>query len=122
MSRYWRFFVSNGRGGQTCGRLGVTGHDVPLFASLARRLELSQASGVEVWEVEPDSPADHAGIEEDDILLALAGQPTPDLDALNRQLAQTAEGMPVTVLVLRGESKLGRWLVPYPSPDAAHPG
>jgi S1-C subfamily serine protease len=116
MTKFWRFFISNGRGPMTCEPLGIQGHDVPLFESLARRYSLNQTSGVEIWRVEPASPAAKAGIREGDLLVGLAGRPTPDMDALHRLFP---EGEPVEALLLRGDSRLERCVVPDPRPGAA---
>jgi S1-C subfamily serine protease len=103
MSRFWRYFVSNGRGGQDCERLGVHGHGVPLFGSVARRLGLPQENGVEVWGVRPGSPADRAGLRPDDIILAVADQPTAGIRRLDRLLRPFPTGMRLTMAVLRDE-------------------
>jgi S1-C subfamily serine protease len=59
------------------GYLGLHARTVPLPEPLARRFGLTQAGAVEVLAVEADSPADQAGILEDDLLVSLATSRLP---------------------------------------------
>lgn len=108
MSRFWHHFISNGRGGRTCVRLGIRGHEVPLFRSVIRRHGLTQHTGVEVWRIDRGSPAEKAGILDDDILVRLAGQPVSSMEQLGKLVRQLRGEVPVDVL--RGEVRLERWL------------
>ncbi len=108
MSRFWHHFVSNGRGGRACGRLGIRGHEVPLWGTAIRRHGLTQQTGVEVWQIDHGSPAEKAGILDDDILLRLAGQPVTEMEQLAK-LVRQLRGM-VPIELLRGEVYLERWI------------
>jgi S1-C subfamily serine protease len=100
------------------GYLGIHGRGVPIPRALARRFEIVQATGVEVLSVEPDGPAEQAGILEDDIIVSLGEQPTSSIDDLHKLLMQLPVGVPSPVVMLRGERQLERWVVPndYPEP------
>jgi len=53
-----------------------------------------------VREVESDSPAANAGIAQGDLIVAVAGTPTPDVDELHTALA--AATFPFEVSLVRG--------------------
>jgi S1-C subfamily serine protease len=116
MTRFWRYFASNGKGSRRCSRLGIRGYSVPLLRSLASQLHLTQAAGVEVWRVVPNSPADEAGIQVGDILVTLADEPVPNLARLRKILRHMPVGFPVEIVLLRDEGRVQCWAVP----DAAH--
>jgi S1-C subfamily serine protease len=112
MSRFWHHFVSNGRGARSCGRLGVHGYAAPILRSRARQFQLQQVSGVEIWRVEPGSPAARAGILEGDILVMLAEEPTVNMNRLRKMLRRLPLGFPAEVAWLRGESQMRGWVIP----------
>jgi S1-C subfamily serine protease len=100
------------------GYLGLHARSVPLPEALARRFGLAQRSGVEVQAVEPDGPAEQAGILEEDVIVSLGEQPTGSVDDLLKLLTQLPVGIPAAVVFLRGERRLERLVVPtdYPNP------
>ncbi len=103
------------------GYLGLHGHNVPLARQLARSFELVQESAVEVVAVEPGGPADQAGLETDDLIIALGEQDVTSVDDLHRLLAQLPVGVPSSLVLLRGSRRLQRFVLPeeYPHWDAA---
>ena len=103
------------------GYLGMHGRSVPLARSLARLFNLTQESAVEVVAVEPDGPADQAGIEADDLIVSLGDQPVTSVDDLHRLLTQLPVGIPNSVILLRGQRRLQRFALPeeYPHWDPA---
>lgn len=109
MSKFWHHFISNGRGSRACASLGIQGHEVPLFPTVARRHGLTQSSGVEVWRIDPGSRAEKAGILDDDILLRLAEQPIATMEQLGKLVRQLRGEVPVELL--RGEIRLERWII-----------
>jgi S1-C subfamily serine protease len=103
------------------GYLGLHGHSVPIPALSARRFELVQKSAVEVVAVEPGGPADQAGVEADDLIVALADSDVTSVDDLHRLLTQLPVGVPSSIVILRGERRLQRFVLPeeYPHWDPA---
>ncbi len=101
------------------GYLGIHARNVPIPQGMVRLHNLGQTSGVEVLAVEPDSPADQAGILEEDVLLTLGDQPTTSVDDLHKLLTQLPVDVPANVAVLRGERRLERMVLPteYPVPN-----
>jgi S1-C subfamily serine protease len=99
------------------GYLGIHGRGVPIPRALARRYELLQEQGVEILSVEPDGPADQAGVLEEDIVVSLAEKPTASVDDLHKLLMQLPVGVPAPIVMLRGERRLERWVVPDDYPD-----
>src|SRR5262245_38278878 len=100
------------------GYLGLHGRNVPLPRGPARHFELTQATGVEVVAVESGGPAEQAGLMEGDVLISLAEKPTTSVDDLHKLLTQLPVGVPAPVVLLRGERRLERWVIPneYPNP------
>src|SRR6058998_3383332 len=94
------------------GRIGVAGQNVPLLRLAVRAHALESKTGVLVTGVEPNSPADRAGVKEGDIIVGLAGQPVSGIDDLHRLLATDRIGVQTTVGVLRNADKLELAIVP----------
>ena len=103
------------------GYLGLHGHNVPLPAPTARHFNLAQTSAVEVVATEPDGPADQAGIEADDLIVTLADQDVTSVDDLHRLLTQLPVGIPSLIIVVRGQRRFQRFVLPeeYPHWDPA---
>ncbi len=100
------------------GYLGLHARNVPLPPVLVRRYNLTGTGGVEILSVEEGAPADQAGLQEEDVLVALDDQPTANVDDLHKLLTKLPVGVPATVTLLRGERRLERMVVPteYPNP------
>ena len=64
------------------------------------------AKGMVISTVTPDSPAAKAGLKQEDVIVAINGQPVDSLDALRLIVAQTSPGTKVKVKYLR-EGKTG---------------
>ncbi len=103
------------------GYLGLHGHNVPLAPSVNRLHGLNQSAAVEVVAVEPRGPADQAGIEADDLIVSLGDQPVTSVDDLHKLLTQLPVGVPSSVVLLRGQRRLQRFVLPeeYPHWDPA---
>src|SRR5439155_12811636 len=101
------------------GYLGIHVRSVPIPPTLGRRLELTQTQAVEILAVEENGPADQAGLTEEDLILSLGEQPTSSVDDLHKMLMQLPVGIPTPVILLRGERRLERWVVPDDYPERA---
>jgi S1-C subfamily serine protease len=100
------------------GFLGIQARVVPIPVAIRRQFELEQQQGVEVTGVEPDGPADEAGITEGDVLLALGERPATSVDDLHKLLTELPVGIPAGVVILRDGRRLERMIIPtdYPIP------
>ena len=68
---------------------------------LAQSLNVADARGALVSGVEPGGPADHAGIKQGDVIVALDGQRVTDANAVRNQIAGTRPASMVSIDVLR---------------------
>lgn len=88
----------------TRGWLGVVIQQIT--PEIAEQLELDDAKGALVSQVEPDGPADEAGIERYDVIRRFNGRDIDEMSDLPRVVASTGVGKTVDVIVTRdGKSK-----------------
>ncbi len=99
------------------GYLGLHGHTIPLARPLARLYDVAQKSCVEVVAVEPGGPADQAGIQADDLIVSLSDQPITSVDDLHKQLTQQSVGVPASIILLREQRRLQRFVLPEEYPQ-----
>ncbi|MBL8672491.1 MAG: trypsin-like peptidase domain-containing protein [Alphaproteobacteria bacterium] len=92
--------------------LGIAGQQSALPRRLARHHGLDQDSGVLVLELEPDGPAQRAGIEPGDMVVGLDGAPLTGIDDVLRRLTGDHAGRAVDVVVLRRAERLVLRIVP----------
>jgi len=102
------------------GYLGLHGRTAPLPRSLARQFDLLEDNAVEVIAVEHGGPADHAGLQEEDLVISLGDHPVTTVDDLHRVLTRLPVGVPAPIVLLRDGRRLERFVVPeeYPRFDA----
>ncbi len=98
------------------GYLGLHGHNIPLARPLARLYTLQQEACVEVVAVEEDGPADQAGIVPDDLIVSLGDRPVQSVDDLHKLLTELPVGVPASVILLRGQRRLQRFVLPEEYP------
>ena len=84
------------------GYLGVGLQSVRLPESLRQTLQRQEKTGAIVLEVEPESPAQRAGIVIGDILVTLAGKPVTRLEDVHGQLSGEAIGKGLPLRLVRG--------------------
>lgn len=72
----------------------------------ARALNLREEYGVEVTKIEPDSPADKAGLKEGDVVLEYNGQRVEGIEQFVRLVRETPAGRNVKMTLHRGGSSL----------------
>ncbi len=101
------------------GYLGLHGRDVPIARHLARQYGLTHETAVEVVALEPDGPANQAGIALEDTIIMLGEKPIESIDSLQGRLAEIPVGIPSEIVLLREGRRLERFVVPgeYPSLD-----
>lgn len=81
-------------------RLGIAVAPPHVARRLRRSVGLPERDGLLVRGVDEGSPAEVAGIAEGDLLVAAAGRPIPDVDALHEVIGEV--GLPLEVVVLHG--------------------
>ncbi|MFO1519660.1 MAG: trypsin-like peptidase domain-containing protein [bacterium] len=95
--------------------LGIAGQNVPIHRRVVRYYDLKQHNGILVISVEPESPAQKAGLREGDILIALDREPIESIDALYRRLTEVRIGKTSAFEILRGTEKLSLEIFPEES-------
>jgi S1-C subfamily serine protease len=104
------------------GFIGVAGQNVPLPRRVTRFHNLPFQSGILVVSVEKGSPAQRAGLEEGDVIIALENQPTPGIDELHRLLTEKQVGRLIPVTLLRRFEKRTLTIVPEESGSQQNSG
>lgn len=84
------------------GYLGIRMQLVALPSNLRQALSLAQERGLLVVQVEPNSPAEQAGLFLGDTLLSLNNRAIEDVDQLRHELRHLGAGQTINVGVLRG--------------------
>lgn len=84
------------------GYLGLGMQPVSLPESLKSTLNLSSLGGVIVVNVEPNGPADKAGVLIGDVLIAVDGTPVSDTSDIQAKLGLQSVGQTLNVKIIRG--------------------
>jgi S1-C subfamily serine protease len=82
-------------------RLKIAGQTIALDRRVQRALERTASGAVMISEVLPDGPAERAGLERGDLLLALDGECITGVDRLHRLLTAERAGREVEIRLLR---------------------
>jgi S1-C subfamily serine protease len=98
--------------------LGFAGANVPLGRRTVRHHELATDRAVRVESLEPGGPAERAGIESGDLIVAYGGAPVGGIDDLHRLLTADRIGSTATVSVLRRARRLE---LPIAAAERPHP-
>jgi S1-C subfamily serine protease len=103
--------------------IGVGGQSVPMHRRVVRFYNLPVEHGVLVMGVEKGSPAETAGLQDGDVIVAYGERPVASVDDLHRILTEEQVGKSAEVTVIRQTEKLVRTIVPVSasaiSPDNA---
>ena len=83
-------------------RLGVAVAPSYVARRLRRAVGLPDTDGVLVRSVQADSPAERAGLEQGDLIVAAAGRPVDGVDALYESLDEAESGRTLQLKVVRG--------------------
>jgi len=89
---------------------------VPIHTRLIRFYQLETKSGVLVNELEPNSPAARAGLEDGDVIVGFDGKPISNVDDLHRLLTDEAVGRESKLTVLRRYERFDFNIRPEESP------
>jgi len=81
--------------------LGISAMIRQVTGSQQSRLRLDKPMVVQIIGVEPEGPADRAGISEGDIIVSLAGQRISTIDEIHQLLTRRPPGTPVRTTILR---------------------
>jgi len=84
------------------GYLGLGLQPIAIPDALAKELKLTGPGGVITLSVEPNGPAERAGLMIGDILVALNGKPIQDTDDVQSVLEPGFVGKPVKATLVRG--------------------
>ena len=84
------------------GYLGVGTQQAPISSALAAKAGVTQTSGLLVVTIEPNSPADKAGLLIGDLIIGVAGQPVTDVESLRGSLTPDKLDQAVQIKLLRG--------------------
>jgi serine protease Do len=90
--------------------IGIAGGPRPLPPRAQARFGVD--GGVEIVEVVPESPAEHAGLRPEDLIVELDGHRIADANALQRLMVAEVIGRSVPVSVIRGSRVLEVEVVP----------
>ncbi len=86
--------------------IGVAGQDIPLHRQIIRYHHLDQEGGILVVSIEPNSPAQKAGLREGDVILSYESHNVEGIDQLHRLLTVEEVGKRAILSVLRGTEKI----------------
>lgn len=92
--------------------IGVAGQNVPLHRRIVRFHQLEKESGVMITGLEEGSPAQRAGLREEDIVVGFADQPVGSIDDLHRLLTHERVGVSTAIRVLRNYDLESLWITP----------
>jgi S1-C subfamily serine protease len=92
--------------------IGVAGMTAPLARKVVRFHRLTRESGLMVASVEPQSPAERAGLAPRDIIFGFEGTPVGSIDDLQRLLTEERIEKPCELEVLRGVERIRLQITP----------
>ena len=107
------WLVKNGRIRRSY--IGVAGQNVKLHTRIVRYYNLPMQQGLLVVGVEPESPAQRAGLREGDIIVEFNGRQLNGVDTLHKELTEDRIGSPTDLMIIRNTEKLRFLIVPVES-------
>src|SRR6184192_1821690 len=100
------------------GFIGVAGQNVPIHRRIVRFYGLPLETAVLVVSVEKNSPAEHAGLREGDLIIAFNDQPVGTVHHLHKVLVGERIGVSAKLTVVRHTEKLELSILPAESRSA----
>lgn len=94
------------------GHLGIAGQDAAIYEPLARRLKLTQRTGVRVQELVPGSPAEAAGVRSGDMIIWFNHDTVTSMHDLHRLLIGEEIERRSRLTVLRDGRLEHLWVTP----------
>jgi S1-C subfamily serine protease len=94
------------------GYLGITGEPWSIHRRVTRFYHLQHDSGVRVAKLDPNGPAQQAGLKPEDVVIALADHSIKNPEELQHFLTDWPVGIPAEVQVLRGTELVKRIIIP----------
>ena len=95
--------------------IGLGGQNVALPRRVVRFHGLPASGGVLVISLEPQSPAEKAGLRQGDVIVAFAGQAITEIDDLHKLLTEARIGVKSGLTILRGAEKMKLQIIPQES-------
>jgi len=92
--------------------IGVGGQNVKLHRRVIRYHNIPVETGLLVASVEPNSPAERAGLQVGDVIVEFAGQPVATIDALHKLLTESRIGTKTPMTAVRHTEKLALEITP----------
>ena len=92
--------------------LGVAGMNAPLPLRMVRFYRLAKSTAVMISSVEPGSPAEKAGLQPRDIIVAYGQHPVGSVDDLHKLLSEEQVGAAAELTVIRGTDRLALSVMP----------
>ncbi len=99
----------------TRGYIGLAGQTVPLHRRIVHFHHLPVESGILVHSVEPKSPAQHAGLQDGDVIVSFDAHPVSGIDDLHRLLTDQEIGARCALIVLRNTELITLEIIPSES-------
>jgi S1-C subfamily serine protease len=97
--------------------IGIAAQNVPLPRRLVYEYKLPASAGVMATHIDPQGPAEAAGLREGDIIVSFAGERVSAIDELHRLLTDDRIGRRVPLVVLRGVFLQDLTVVPQHRPE-----
>ena len=97
--------------------IGIAAQNVPLPRRLVYEYKLPASAGVMATHIDPQGPAEAAGLREGDIIVSFAGERVSAIDELHRLLTDDRIGKRVPLVVLRGVYLQDLTVVPQHRPE-----
>lgn len=96
-------------------QLGIAATTVPLSRSQIREFDLLTDTAAQVMDVVPDSPADAAGVRPGDVIVSMHGRFVTGVDDIHRLLARLPFDAPLSVTILRDQTRMELMIEAEPS-------
>jgi serine protease Do len=111
-----RFVYNELKAHGTVQAITIGAHAQAITSALADAFKLPQESGVILSDVEPGSPAEHAGLQAKDIVVSVDGFLIDSLPKYTAFLYLHPRGNPLAMQVLRGDKTISASMMPVDAP------